>query len=435
MKDALQRARAEIDRVDAGMKGLFEARMAAVREILDEKNASGLPIRDPEREAAVKEARLAGMEEGIVKDSYEKFLSSVMDISVSAQEKIRASQSPDTLWISGGRGGYPVVIRRGLLGELRGRIGQNRKKLLVTDEGIPGALVNRILEQFPGAVLCRVPVGEACKTPDGLLTVWSALLDGGFCRSDCVIALGGGSVSDLAGFAAATYQRGLDCYLIPTTLLSALDASVGGKTAVDFGGVKNAVGCFSDPGAVWIDPEALDTLPRRQLVSGFAEAIKVGLTSDAELFEIFRAGKEAERLDEVIRRAVSVKASVVERDREDRGIRRILNFGHTVGHALEACLGASEAPLLHGECVALGMLPVVPEGLRRELLNIYRRIGLPDAFPADPEDFLGKIFADKKRSGGEIDTVWVREPGKCEIVRMTVPDFCDSVRPVIGQLR
>ena len=143
-------------------------------------------------------------------------------------------------------------------------------------------------------------------------------------------------VGDLAGFAASAYMRGIDFYNIPTTLLSQIDSSIGGKTAINFGGVKNIVGAFYQPKKVLIDPDLLKTLPPRQISNGLAEAIKVGLTSDEKLFDIFENGEIGSRLDEIIVRALTVKKNVVEQDEKEAGLRRILNFGHTVGHGIES---------------------------------------------------------------------------------------------------
>ena len=254
-------------------------------------------------------------------------------------------------------------------------------------------------------------------------------------RDDCVLAVGGGVVGDLAGFAASVYLRGIDWYNLPTTLLAMVDAAVGGKTAVNLGGVKNAAGSFWPPKAVWLDPALLDTLPRRQLANGLAEAVKMALTHDAALFARFEdpagiplpvtveitsypAGYGA--IEEIIAACLRIKSAVVAADEREAGLRRVLNFGHTLGHGIEAAAGGS---LLHGECVALGMLPMCAPPLRERLRAVLERLGLPTSvnFQAiDPEAILAAAAHDKKGAGdGSITTVYVPEPGRYEFRRLS----------------
>ena len=200
------------------------------------------------------------------------------------------------------------------------------------------------------------------------------MLDAGFTRRDCVIAVGGGVVGDLSGFAASIYMRGIDFYNIPTTLLSQVDSSVGGKTAIDFEGVKNIVGAFYPPKAVLIDENVLSTLPLRQLNNGLAEALKMSMTSDRELFDIFENGNPYENIGTVIEKSLLIKTDVVNKDEKEQGLRRVLNFGHTIGHGIEA---EQAGRLYHGECVAIGMIPMCSTETAERLKRILAKLGLP----------------------------------------------------------
>ena len=253
-----------------------------------------------------------------------------------------------TIHMNLGKDHYDILVERGSLAHAAEHLRLNRRVLVVTDTGVPARYAQTVADQCGEAVICTVEQGEASKSLEGFGKLLQAMLDGGFSRRDCVVAVGGGVVGDLAGFAASAYMRGIDFYNIPTTLLSQIDSSIGGKTAVNFGGVKNVVGAFYQPKGVLVDPDLLQTRPPRQISNGLAEAIKVGLTSDGELFRIFENEDIESRLDEIIVRALTVKKNVVEQDERESGLRKILNFGHTVGHGIESSGGMHE--LYHGAC-------------------------------------------------------------------------------------
>ena len=244
------------------------------------------------------------------------------------------------------------------------------------------------------------------------------MLDHGFSRKDCVVAVGGGVVGDLAGFAASAYMRGVDFYNIPTTLLSQIDSSIGGKTAINFGGVKNIVGAFYQPKKVLIDPDLLGTLPARQLSNGLAEAIKMALTSDKTLFTLLENKNVEEHLDDVIIRSLHVKKSVVEQDEKEAGLRKVLNFGHTIGHGIEV-----STDLYHGECVALGMLPMCGGTVRPRLTAVLQKCGLYRTIEYDWDTITHAAFHDKKADGNTVTVVTVEEIG--HFVMKTMP--CEEV--------
>ena len=220
-------------------------------------------------------------------------------------------------------------------------------------------------------------------------------------------------VGDLSGFAASAYMRGIDFYNVPTTLLSQIDSSIGGKTAVNLGGVKNIVGAFYQPKKVLVDPDLLSSLPKRQISNGLAEAVKMALTSDSELFDIFENGDVEKSIDEIIIRSLNIKKSVVEQDEKEAGLRRILNFGHTVGHGIESSEGMSE--LYHGECVALGMIPMCSEAVRPRLVEVLKKCGLYREMKYDWDRIAAAAFHDKKADGGTVTVTTVSEVGSFEM--------------------
>lgn len=290
----------------------------------------------------------------------------------------------------------------------------NCKVMVITDSGVPKEYAEAVLKKAKEGFLFRFSEGEESKNFDTYKEILSALTENGFSRKDAVVAVGGGVVGDIAGFAAATYMRGIDFYNVPTTLLSEVDSSIGGKTAIDFGGYKNIVGAFKAPKAVLIDIETLKTLPPRQISNGMAEALKMGLTSDKKLFDIFENKNPEEHIEEIIYRSVLVKKKVVEKDEKENGLRKILNFGHTVGHAIEVADGS----LYHGECVALGMTVFIDKTLRERLKKVLVKLSLPTKIDISPERLLSAIEHDKKKSGKKISVVLVPKIGKWKIKEM-----------------
>lgn len=214
-----------------------------------------------------------------------------------------------------------------------------------------------MLDDFSGFDLIETDPGEENKNIDFCIGIWKTLLDFGADRKCLVINLGGGVITDMGGFVASTYKRGVDFINIPTTLLSQVDASVGGKTGIDIDNVKNMVGTFSLPQAVFIEAEFLKTLPQRELLSGFAEMIKHGLIVDQEYYHQLKAADYKNITTAAIHRSVEIKNEVVTADPQEKGLRKILNFGHTIGHAVESySLSKDKKPLTHGEAIAIGMI-------------------------------------------------------------------------------
>jgi 3-dehydroquinate synthase len=317
-------------------------------------------------------------------------------------------------------GSYPVYIERGALKKAAQLIDAEHKVFIVTDSGVPSVWVDCVRGQFPDADLFVFPQGEASKNLNVYEELVSDMLDCGISRNDCVIALGGGVAGDLAGFAAATYMRGIKYVMIPTTTLSQLDSCIGGKTALDVGGTKNIVGAFWQPSAVIIDPDVLSTLPERQFAGGMAEAVKAGVIRDAGLFGIFEEEDYKDHVEEIISRSLKVKKDIVENDEREAGERKLLKFGHTLGHALESC---SKQHYSHGECIAAGMIAAAGPGLKDRLKKVLRKMGLPTKAEADKEELSEFMRSDKKASDGSIDIVVADEPGKARIERVSFEEL------------
>lgn len=320
-------------------------------------------------------------------------------------------------------GGYDIILERGALQNVGELLKLNRQVLIVTDDGVPEEYARLVASQCERPHVLTIKSGEASKSFDALQTLLNAMLDYSFTRSDCVVAVGGGVVGDLSGFAASCYMRGIDFYNIPTTLLSQVDSSIGGKTAVDFGGVKNIVGAFYQPSRVIIDPSVLETLDVRQLHAGLAEAIKMAATSDKELFELTEKSENlSEDIDEIIYRSLLIKKDVIEKDPEEKGLRRVLNFGHTVGHAIESL---NAGALLHGECVAAGMLPMCSPEVRERLLPVLKKYSLPTKINCGSSELKRYMSHDKKVQTGQVNAVLVDEIGSFRLCKMSLDEIIE----------
>lgn len=413
-----------------------------------------------------------------------------------------------------GERAYDIVIERGCLAKASALCNLDRKVLVVTDSGVPLEYAHAVADQCAEAHLAIVAQGEQSKSLEVFGRLLQTMIEAQFTRGDCVVAVGGGIVGDLAGFVAASYMRGVDFYNIPTTVLAQVDSSIGGKTAINLGGYKNMVGAFYQPRKVLIDLDVLHTLPRRQIANGLAEAVKMALTSDAQLFGLFEeaaaaggftadagagatgaasttgegAGADAgaanaldgtaddatnpdasnaasrtdavyaalePHLETIIERSLRVKKHVVEQDEREAGLRKILNFGHTIGHGVEsyeqalygepntdasastgnaafaadACAAPAfaadasasdttfaptdgrEQGLYHGECVALGMIPLCAASVRARLIPVLRALGLPTTRAFDAAAITQAIKHDKKSSQSGVTIITVPEIG------------------------
>ena len=320
---------------------------------------------------------------------------------------------------------YNIYIGNGLIGNANRLFNLDRRVFIVTDSGVPKEYSQAVAGICESAVTVTVNEGEGSKsiaTLERLLTEMAKFEMG---RTDCVVAVGGGVVGDLAGFAASVYMRGIDFYNVPTTLLSQLDSSIGGKTAINLGGIKNVVGAFHQPRGVIIDTDVLKTLPKRQISAGLAEGIKMALTSDKELFEYIESLDKLDNdaMEKIIVASLKIKKAVVEEDERECGNRRILNFGHTLGHGIEAFGG-----LYHGECVALGMIPMCEESVRERLLGVLSKFDLPTKPECDIDSALALVLHDKKRTENGVVAVLVDSVGGCKLEKMSFQDFGELVK-------
>ena len=329
-----------------------------------------------------------------------------------------------------GTDSYDIVLERGCIRRAGELLRLDRKVLVVTDDGVPEAYAKTVADQCGEARIETLPQGEENKNFAGFERLLRAMLDFGMTRKDCVAAVGGGVIGDMAGFAAACYMRGIDFYNIPTTVLSQVDSSIGGKTAIDLDGIKNIVGAFYQPKRVLIDPEVLETLPDRQVANGMAEAVKMAVCFDADGFALAEGYRIGDRPDRLIENALRIKKRVVEEDVKEQSLRRALNFGHTLGHGIESL--HAENGLYHGECVALGMLPMCSDAVRPRLKTVLERLGLPTVCGADPGRVMAAVIHDKKADHGKIMAVVCEKAGSCRIMPMTPEELRERYTAQFG---
>lgn len=321
--------------------------------------------------------------------------------------------------VSLGKDSYDIVLKREAINEIERHIplSDDSKVLVVTDSGVPESYSRKIATKYKSSFIFTFPQGEKSKNFDTYKEICQTLLDLSFTRKDAVIAVGGGVVGDMAGFAAATYMRGIAFYNVPTTFLSQVDSSIGGKTAIDLGKIKNIIGAFYQPKKVVIDPDVLLTLPDRQIKNGLAESIKMGATFDEKLFNIFLDDGYMSYIEEIIERSLKIKAYVVEHDEKEQGLRKVLNFGHTIGHGIEASANFGE--LYHGECVALGMTFMCENEAKYQMEKVLQNVGLPVKYSYDKAKVFEALCHDKKSQSGSITTVWCDKIGTFKLKDMT----------------
>ncbi len=333
-----------------------------------------------------------------------------------------------TLSIRTACGTYPIDLERGVLSLAGEKLNLSRKCLILTDENIPKSYIDTLFSQCKEPYVFVIAPGEESKSLASFEAILSLMLEKGFTRSDCLVALGGGVVGDLGGFAASAYVRGVDFYNIPTTVLSQVDSSIGGKVAVNFKGLKNMVGAFYPPKGVLIDPEVLSSLPKRQIANGLAESVKMALTFDEKLFQLFEEKDPMEKIDLIIQKSLLAKKRVVEEDERESGLRKVLNFGHTLAHAIESESLKTKEPLYHGEAVALGMIPMCSEKVKERLLPVLKKLSLPTKWEGDPALLVEALSHDKKMAGDQITLVRVDEIGSFRMETKPFSRFAEEVK-------
>ena len=323
---------------------------------------------------------------------------------------------------------YPIIINNNDISTIKEKINNYTRgtKILVVISQKVDKLYGKTLG-FCNSEKIILKDGEQEKNFKNFQKILKKAFEMGLTRKDTIIAVGGGVVGDIAGFAASTYMRGIDFIQVPTTLLACVDSSVGGKTGIDTSFGKNLLGSFYQPKKVIIDPNTLKTLDKRQLHAGLAESIKMSLTSDRELFEIMEKSTDIiSDIDTVIVRSLMIKKDVVEKDPKEKGLRRVLNFGHTIGHAIESM---ENGRLLHGECVALGMIPMCADEVREKLIPVLKKYDLPVSIKLDCDKATELVTHDKKAHGKDISAVYVSKIGEFKMVEMKP----DEIKGIIGR--
>ena len=336
---------------------------------------------------------------------------------------------------------YPVLIERGLLdhaGEEIRAVTKAETAVLVAGKNVFPLYGERVRRSLETAGLRVIPYviepGESSKSLESYGKLLYFLSEKRLSRSDVLVALGGGVTGDLTGFAAATYQRGIDFVQIPTTLLAMVDSSVGGKTAVNLDTGKNQVGAFYQPAVVLCDPEVLKTLPEEEYRCGSAEVLKYGVLGDASFFEELCRTPIREQEEHVIETCVRMKRDIVREDEYDRGRRQLLNLGHSFGHAVEACSGFS---ILHGQAVAIGMALIARAAAAKgycgkdcalRLTAALRDYGLPTETDFSTEELAAAMALDKKRSGSTMHLVVPEAIGRCRILAVPAAEIPDWLR-------
>lgn len=304
---------------------------------------------------------------------------------------------------------YNVRVKSGILFDIDQYIDVNKQIVIITDDYIPKVYLNTITSKLHNPLTIEVPMGETSKSITMVSEVINKMIENKITRSCLVLALGGGVIGDLAGFVASIYFRGVDYIQIPTTLLSQIDSSIGGKVGINTIHMKNAIGSFYQPKMVIIDPDTLDTLSEKQKNNGVAELIKYGLIADKELFEAVCNHNIWENIEHYITKCIEIKRDYVIDDEHDLGKRQILNFGHTIGHAIEQ---DSKYQLLHGEAIAIGMLMISKnESYYQELYNCFKKYKLINSYPYKPDVIYDFIKTDKKASNNTLNIILVENVG------------------------
>lgn len=333
--------------------------------------------------------------------------------------------------------GYCVYIGGGISAELAALLPAVPEKALVVSEAKAyGICGERVCASLRGAgcevYTYLVPGGEAAKSFEYLEKILISAAGAGLARDGLFVSVGGGSVSDITGLAASLYMRGTPFAAVPTTLLAAADASVGGKNALDIPGGKNLVGTVYQPCVVVCDTDAVTSDMQSAFYPGMSEAIKHGVISGGALFESIKSGGFADDIPSFIAANVELKAKYVAADEKDSGVRRVLNFGHTVGHAVESIGAGQPFPLLHGECVSIGMLAMTEGEVRRRLLHLLHRYDLPTAFRCGREELRAALVHDKKAGADGITTVRVPEIGRFTMQKESTDAIIGSCGEVIS---
>ena len=316
---------------------------------------------------------------------------------------------------------YNVYIKRGLLSDISSYIDLNREIIVITDDFIPKIYLNTIKENMSNLQIFEVPQGEKSKSMEIAYSIIDDMIDSKITRKCLIIALGGGVVGDLAGFIASIYMRGVDFIQIPTTLLSQIDSSIGGKVGINATNMKNAIGSFYQPQLVLIDPDTLNTLSSREFNNGIAEMIKYGLIADKSIFTDLLEKDIIPNIEDYIEKCIIIKKNYVINDVFDQKERQILNFGHTIGHAIEKF---SNYKLLHGESISIGMTLMSKKyNYYDNLVKTLVKYSLPFNYEYNKGEIYDYIKTDKKATSNSLNIVLVEEVGKGFIKKIAIEDI------------
>ena len=316
---------------------------------------------------------------------------------------------------------YDVILGKNILSNVDKYFNCKRKSLIITDKNIPIEYINKIKNKCYKPYLFIIKPGENSKSFFYVKKILKFLVKNNFSRDDCIIAIGGGVVGDLSAFISSIYMRGIDFLNIPTTLLSQVDSSIGGKTGIDFFFFLNVVGSFYQPSLVLIDISTLKTLSERQFNNGLVEIIKIAATLDKKLFDKIKLSKNIKNdIFDIIKQSIILKKIVVEKDTKEKNIRKVLNFGHTIGHAIEE---SCNRKYLHGECVGIGMLYFSSNEVKNEIKKLLIKYNLPISFDLNKKKIKNLISLDKKKFDNRIDTINVSKIGSYKIKKLTIDEI------------
>lgn len=321
---------------------------------------------------------------------------------------------------------YDIRIENGILSKINQYYNLQNKVMILSDTIVPSKYIQTLQQQCSTSFLFITPSGEEAKSLQIYTNIINFLIENQFSRQDLIIALGGGVIGDLAGFVASTYKRGIDYIGIPTTSLSQIDSSIGGKVALNHLGIKNVLGSFYHPKAVFIDPMVLQTLPKKHFYNGIVEAIKIGAILSESLFNLIKNQDLYQNYETILFEALLLKKEIVEQDEKELHLRKILNFGHTIGHALESTYPTQ---LLHGEAVALGMYMITDSiFLKKQLQEVLQKIHMNLDFPYDEVLIYQKILNDKKRISQGIEIIQISAIGTYTIECMENKKILEIIR-------
>lgn len=319
---------------------------------------------------------------------------------------------------------YKIFVGKDTLDDINKFFDLERKVLIVSDDNISETYIDKVYNLSLTPTILKIKHGEENKNFENVKVIIDVLINNNFTRNDVIVAIGGGVIGDMVGFASSIYMRGIDFYNVPTTLLAAVDSSIGGKTAIDYNNIKNVVGSFYQPKGVLIDTKILETLNDRLFANGLVETIKMAAIYNKCLFEFIKNCEDLndvrKNLTYVITESLKIKKDVVEKDVNEKNLRRILNFGHTIGHAIEESVNGE---YLHGECVGMGMLYFSSDIVREELKNILTKFNLPINCNFDKTKAMEILTHDKKTINDDsIYVIKVFSIGSYDIEKMKISD-------------